>query len=95
MPEATAEQQRKLNEQLHITQNLLKDIDLLSKVAGYKPIFAIPFGRPYDWNNSTIKIALELNLEIVYADGGFNTSRDVGYKRIPADGRLLKKLIVL
>ena len=26
MPEATAEQQRKLNEQLHITQNLLKDI---------------------------------------------------------------------
>lgn len=73
--------------------NILRDIDNLSTLKAYKPIFAIPFGRPHDWNIDTIKICIDLDLEFVFADGGVNSSYNIGLKRIPADGRELKKLI--
>ena len=73
--------------------SMLKDIEVLSQLKNYRPIFAIPFGRPGDWNKETIKIALELGLDIVFADEGVNYHRDVGCKRIPADSRLLKALM--
>jgi len=73
-------------------ENILKDINILSKLKVYRPIFAIPFGRPHDWNRKTIEVIFELGLEFVYANGGVNISRNVGYHRIPADGRILKKL---
>ncbi len=74
--------------------NILKDRDELSSLKAYTPIFAIPFGRPHDWNIDTIKICMELGLEIVFANGGTNYARDIGYKRIPADGRILRDLDV-
>ena len=74
-------------------QNILKNIHSLSHLKSYKPIFAIPFGRPYDWTNETIKICIELGLEIVFTDGSINYSKSVGYNRIPADGRCLKQLL--
>jgi len=74
-------------------ESILKDINALSQLKNYKPIFAIPFGRPGDWSRETIKIALELGLDIVFADEGVNYHREVGCKRIPADGRELKVLM--
>lgn len=74
-------------------KNIEKDINILSPLESYKPIFAIPFGRPHDWSIDTIDVIRELNLDFVYANGGTNTNRSVGYQRIPADGRILKKLI--
>jgi len=74
-------------------KNLEKDIRVLSHLKNYKPIFAVPFGRSGDWNKETIKIALDLGLDIVFADEGVNYHRDVGCKRIPADFRKLKDLM--
>jgi len=74
-------------------ENIIKDIDILSNLKAYRPIFAIPFGRPHDWNIDTIDIIRELNFDFVYANGGINVNRSVGYQRIPADGRVLEKLI--
>ncbi len=74
-------------------ENILKDLDILSKLASYQPIFAIPFGRPHDWTIETLKICMQLGLEIVFADGGINNHRQVGYNRIPADGLNLARLI--
>ena len=73
--------------------NITKDIDTISSLKSYRPIFAIPFGRPHDWNMDTIDTIRELNLDFVYANGGVNINRSVGYQRIPADGRALKDLI--
>jgi peptidoglycan/xylan/chitin deacetylase (PgdA/CDA1 family) len=72
--------------------DLGNNINILSKYKAYRPIFAVPFGRPHDWNRDTIKVCLENNIHIVFANGGINTVRDIGYKRIPADGRNIKKL---
>lgn len=73
--------------------NTLKDVELLSSLPSFKPLFAIPFGRPHDWNFDTIDVLRELELEFVYADGGTNVGKSVGYQRIPSDGRKVKKLI--
>ena len=74
-------------------QNIEKDIVVLSSLDSYKPIFGIPFGRPFDWNRDTIKIILDLGLDFVYANGGTNSERSMGYQRIPADNRKLKNII--
>ena len=74
-------------------QNIEKDIGVLSSLDSYKPIFGIPFGRPFDWNRDTIKIILDLGLDFVYANGGTNSERSMGYQRIPADNRKLKNII--
>lgn len=73
--------------------NLLKNMDILSQCSTFKPIFAIPYGKPFDWNRITIRLCLELNLQILAAFGGINVNRDVYYKRIPADSMNLKTLI--
>ena len=49
-------------------QNILKNIYALSHLKSYKPIFAIPFGRPHNWTIETIKICIELDLEIVFKE---------------------------
>jgi peptidoglycan/xylan/chitin deacetylase (PgdA/CDA1 family) len=74
-------------------ENIKKDIEFLSVLESYRPIFAIPFGRPHDWNVDTVKILFELDLDFVYADGGINLHRAIGYQRIPSDGRVLKEII--
>ena len=74
-------------------ENLIKDIKILSNYPSYKAIFAIPFGRTFDWNIDTIKVCFDLDLKFVYADGGINIKNEIGYKRIPADSQNLKELI--
>jgi peptidoglycan/xylan/chitin deacetylase (PgdA/CDA1 family) len=73
--------------------NLEKDIETLSRFESYKPIFAIPFGRNSDWDFNTIKICLDFDLKFVFANGGINTGKEIGLKRIPSDNQNLKKLI--
>ena len=72
--------------------NLKKDIEFLRRYKNYRGIFGIPFGRPGDWTHTTIRLALEEGLQIVFADGGINTAKEVGYRRIPADGRVIGEL---
>ena len=74
-------------------ENIEKDLESLEHLRNFIPIFAIPFGRAGDWSKETILIALELGLDIVFADEGVNYKREVGCKRIPADSRAVKELM--
>lgn len=67
--------------------SLLKNISFIKKSHRYLPIFAIPFGRPHDWNKTTIECCNELNLDYLLANTGVNNGSDIGLKRIPADNR--------
>ncbi len=67
--------------------NLVKNIEQLSGLEQFRPIFALPFGKPSDLNETTRKIVRELDLELVLSDGGINRNHDSEIKRIPADGR--------
>jgi len=69
--------------------SLIKNIEFVGKLHGYKPLFAIPFGRPRDWNNDTINVCNDLELRYLFANGGFNKGDCPGLKRIPADNRNL------
>ena len=67
-------------------ENIRKDIEILAKHPNYVPVYAIPFGRPDDWNEDIIKIALENQLDIMLHNGGYNLHKEVAYNRIAADG---------
>jgi peptidoglycan/xylan/chitin deacetylase (PgdA/CDA1 family) len=54
--------------------NIVLNIKYLQKYKNYIPAFAIPFGRPIDWNLETIKIAKRHNLYVLLAYGGYNVS---------------------
>jgi peptidoglycan/xylan/chitin deacetylase (PgdA/CDA1 family) len=73
--------------------NLVKNIEILSKIPAYKPIFAVPFGKEHDWNNDTVQLCKEFNLEIAFSNGGFNTAKSFGIQRIPADGLKIPDVI--
>lgn len=67
--------------------SLLNNIQFVSQLSGYIPVFAIPFGRPLDWNGLTIDVCNELKLAYLFANGGYNFGDGVGLKRIPVDNR--------
>jgi peptidoglycan/xylan/chitin deacetylase (PgdA/CDA1 family) len=67
-------------------ENLLRNMEILSGFPSYKPIFAVPFGKPIDWNEDTLRLSKELNLEIAFSNGGYNTDQSIGIARIPVDG---------
>lgn len=69
--------------------SLERNIEFVSKLPGYIPIFAIPFGRPKDWSGDTIQVCNDLGLRYLFANGGFNNGDAPGLKRIPADNRNL------
>jgi peptidoglycan/xylan/chitin deacetylase (PgdA/CDA1 family) len=73
--------------------DLRENVRHLSQFRAYRPIFAVPFGREYDWTDETLKNASSLGLEVVLADGGVNISPGKVYRRIPADGKKLRPLI--
>lgn len=75
-------------------ENLRRNVEILSQFRAYRPIFALPFGRPIDFATETIRIALEEKLEILMANGGVNLHPDVSWKRIPADQRPVKQLVL-
>lgn len=76
-------------------RSLLLNIECVAQLKGYVPVFAVPFGRPWDWNGVTIDVCHDLGLSFMFANGGVNTGDEVGLKRIPADDRgfVLKMLI--
>ncbi|MDP4266855.1 MAG: polysaccharide deacetylase family protein [Bacteroidota bacterium] len=74
--------------------NIIKNIEILSEFKSYKPIFALPFGRPDDWDNDTIKICFENDLHLLFANGGINFNREIGYKRAISVNLTLKDLII-
>lgn len=69
--------------------SLEKNIEFVSHLKGYIPVFAMPFGRPLDWNGTTINVCNDLELDFLFANGGVNSGDEVGLKRIPADNRNL------
>lgn len=75
-------------------QDLKRNVEVLSKFNNYLPIFAIPFGKSKDWNQDTLQICKNLGLEVMAAQGGYNPKNynDI-YKRIPADGLELSKIL--
>lgn len=74
-------------------QDLSENLEVLSRYANCIHAFAVPFGRPYDWDFDTVKLCFEYDLDILFADGGVNFGGEVGLKRIPADGRRIKRLL--
>jgi len=72
---------------LRDNQRVLRDF------RGYRPIFAVPFGRPTDWTTDTVRIACAEGLDVVLADGGINVTAADSYRRIPSDDKALAPLI--
>jgi len=73
--------------------DLRRNIEILSSFKAYKPIFAIPYGKPLDWDDNTIRTAIQFNLDFVFHDSGINFKKEVGFKRIPADGKNIHQLL--
>ncbi len=73
-------------------QALRDDQTALQDLPGYIPVFAAPFGRGGDWSYETLRIAWELGLEVVLADGGVNYRRLPALQRIPSDRRHVARL---
>lgn len=73
--------------------NLRENVRCLSQFRAYRPVFAVPFGRPGDWNASTLEVARELGLDVVLADGGLNFRPAEAYRRISCDGQAAGPLI--
>jgi peptidoglycan/xylan/chitin deacetylase (PgdA/CDA1 family) len=74
-------------------RDLSENVRLLSQFKGYRPIFAMPFGRRQDWTEETVAIAHDLKLEVAAADGGINVAASSCYQRIPSDGGNIPSLI--
>lgn len=75
--------------------NIKENIKTLSKLPTYIPIFAIPYGKSYDWNLQTENICKKYNLKIMSAYGGqnININKTKVFSRIPADSENIKELI--
>ena len=74
-------------------EDLTRNVRALAELPAYRPIFAIPYGRPFDWTHSTIGLCFELGLSFAFANGGRNNGDEVGLRRIPADGKALRWLV--
>lgn len=66
-------------------EDIINNVKVISQFKGYLPFFALPFGKPTDWNTDTIKILLENKLKIFLHNGGINLHQEATYKRIPSD----------
>jgi peptidoglycan/xylan/chitin deacetylase (PgdA/CDA1 family) len=73
--------------------DLRENVKCLSQFRAYRPIFAVPFGRAWDWTRETICIARAQGLHAMLADGGINLSAAEVYRRIPSDGRAVGRLV--
>lgn len=80
-------------------RNLEENAAILGTLATYRPVFALPYGRPFDWDKETFGLCLGMGLEVCLADGGVARPGDLLLRRIPADsakhvGRLLLRELV-
>ncbi len=62
--------------------------EALAGFAGYEKSFALPFGRPADWDMATVQACAAARHEFVSACGGVNFARtaSVDIRRVPCDG---------
>jgi peptidoglycan/xylan/chitin deacetylase (PgdA/CDA1 family) len=74
--------------------DLQENVRQLSQFKAFRPVFAVPFGHAHDWTPDTLRIARDQKLEVVLAAGGVNVAAGDCYRRIPADGRKLRSLIL-
>ncbi len=60
----------------------------LAGFSGYERSFALPFGRPADWDMDTVQACAAARHEFVSACGGVNFARtaSVDIRRVPCDG---------
>jgi len=70
--------------------NLRQNLDVLRQFRSFRPFFAIPFGRPHDWTDETLRIADEFGVKVVLSGGGINLNADGPIERMPADNRDVK-----
>ena len=66
-------------------QDLGRNLDLLRQFRAFRPVFALPFGRPIDWTPETLRVAEESGVDVVFADGGINLPGAFPNQRVPAD----------
>jgi peptidoglycan/xylan/chitin deacetylase (PgdA/CDA1 family) len=73
--------------------DLRENVRQLSLFRGFRPVFAVPFGRAHDWTDETMRIAYEQGLEVLLAEGGINVARCSSYLRISCDGKKVAPLV--
>ena len=66
-------------------QCIERNIECLSDLPGFCRLFAVPFGRPHDWDDAVAGICAELGLELMLGNGGINRPGTGVWQRIPAD----------
>ncbi len=67
--------------------DLRQNLAILEQFTAFKKIFAVPFGRPWDWSPGTLQAAQSLGLKVFLANGGLNTVALPAYFRNPADSQ--------
>lgn len=70
--------------------NLYKNIEAMKHWPNYVPYFAIPFGKPHDWNKFTLEVADELGVVPLLAHHGYNTIFNTPLLRFSVDTKNLK-----
>ncbi len=75
--------------------NITENYKILAKLPNFIPFYAIPYGKPFDWNNHTLDLCKKLSLKILSAHGGINKNTKFMkiINRIPADSLNIKDLI--
>jgi peptidoglycan/xylan/chitin deacetylase (PgdA/CDA1 family) len=78
-------------------EDLARNRARLSPLKNFRPLFAVPFGRPHDWNAATLAASSELGLTMLLADGGINYPQAGApvstIRRIPADSRAILEIL--
>lgn len=69
-------------------RQIVENEEMLAQYPNYKRLFALPFGKPGDWNSDTVAVAADTRHEFVTACGGVNYAATTGFdiRRIPCDG---------
>ncbi|WP_026755096.1 polysaccharide deacetylase family protein [Sediminibacter sp. Hel_I_10] len=73
-------------------ENLQKNMEQMKDWPNYVPLFAIPFGKPQDWNSDTLEICKELDVIPFLAYHGYNTSYREPFLRFSVDTKNLKTI---
>lgn len=66
-------------------KDLEENICAMSSLPGYRPIFAMPYGKPHDWDREAIAMCLGMGLDVCLANGGVNRYGDLLVQRMGAN----------
>lgn len=72
---------------------LLNNKSLLESARRYRPLFALPFGRPHDYTVDTLELCREHGVMALFHNGGYNVSGQATGRRIASDSRDVLSLI--